>query len=56
MEQIGEFAGLERDETLLRYAESVLRPARPRSPVALAPVIERTFLDTMRELGYGGLI
>lgn len=54
MTQIGEFTGLGEDETSIRYAETVLRPVRPRSPFALAPAIERTFLDTLRALGYGG--
>jgi hypothetical protein len=54
MEQIREFADLRADEAPFRYAASILRPPRPRSPAALASVIDRPFRDMMRALGYGG--
>lgn len=49
---IASFAGLDEDETWLRYGESVLRPAPPHAEFDMHPAIRPLFDETMQALGY----
>jgi len=52
LRQVGNFAGLDDDETYLSYGESVFKPGRRHEPPELHPGLQPLFDQTMQELGY----
>jgi len=52
VQRILEFSDLADDQTVLDYAENVLRPVRKKGPIALPSIISQSFETTMHGLGY----
>lgn len=52
VQSILEFGELTNDQSVLDYANSVLRPVSEKGPVALPSEISRSFEKTMQRLGY----
>lgn len=52
LKKIISFLEIEEDNKFIQYGVNVLKPKKPKSSCILNPVIEKPFLDTMKQMGY----
>lgn len=52
LKKIISFLELEEDSKVIQYGVNVLKPKKPKDPCLLNHIIDKPFLDTMKQMGY----